>query len=454
MKLRYIFFFIILTLSTGLFAETALTDSDRFFFGQETDRDLAVILPENSFSKKGIQYGAILNPVYMFEDKSEGQLGSYLMNTKIWAKSYLWKNSFLYIRGKDSYLGVQKQDGIYSSVESDNIIDLDLAYISQLSETGSFSFSAGRKFYSIGSGLILNGRGDGAEITFNSYGFGINLLGLYTGLLNKDNNPYGLSDKDLTDGAKRAFGAAVADKKLFNQKIYIFGLIQKDLGEEESSEKTEYNSQYYGAGLEGVVLETLSYFAEFVYETGKSYLNVSNKETSISAYAVNSGIDYFIPVVLKPAVTLQYAFASGDKDRTNYTDSVRPETSNGNDNGFISFGTYSGGYALRPVLSNIHVIRAGLSFVPFSWTDSLSLKKIAVISKYSYYIKDKQKGVIKSGEAPNHKSFIGQGADISLRWQMFYDLSFYINYGLFRPGEAYDDTTSQNFVMAGINMSI
>ncbi len=282
----------------------------------------------------------------------------------------------------------------------------------------------------------------------------MNILGMYTGLLQKDSNPYGLSDKDLSDGAKRVFSGGTIAANFLNQKIYLFGIAQIDQGDEDSNAKTRYESQYYGAGLEGVVLQNASYFAEFVYETGESYLQGINETSSIAAYAVNSGINYFFPVALNPALIIQYAFGSGDKYRADYSDSTRPSGATGDDTGFIYFGTFSGGYALKPQLSNIHIFRAGISFTPFSWADSIYIKNMSLSGKYSYYLKDNKDSAINTAEGSLPESFIGQGIDFSLRWQIFYDLSMYVNYGLFLPGDAFASSEgARNFVMSGVNFS-
>ncbi len=449
MKIKFILVIMIIAAFTNLFAQSAQGDEDRFFYGADTDKDLKVILPDQSFSKKGIQYGAILSPVYLFEDNDGGQLGSYVLNAKIWGKAYLWKNAFFYIRGKESYMGTNVNKGSYSSIESDNVIDLDLAYLSASSENGGLNLSLGRKFYAIGSGLVLNGRGDGGEASWYGSIFNVNLLGMYTGLLKKDNNPYGLSDKDITDGAERAFVGGTVSASLYNQKLYIFGLAQIDMAEQKTDSETKYDSQYYGIGLEGVALQDVSYFAEFVYETGTSYVTdtvLANKESTIAAYAISSGINYYIPVNLHPVLTLQYAYGSGDENRASYTSSNRLSGAGKDDTGFMSFGTFSGGYALKPVLGNMHVFRGGFSFAP--------INKLSIGAKYDYYLKDKKESAINSGDATLPKGFIGQGVDLSLRWQMFYDLSMYVNYGLFLPGDAYTNTGAQNFVMAGLNLSI
>ncbi len=447
MKLLYISVIATLTLFCSFFVQAAQVDEDRFFYGTDTEKDMKVILPENNILQKGFQYGAILSPIYMFDDNDGGQLGTYILNAKIWAKTYLWSNSFFYIRGKESYMGVNPKKGSrYSSVKSDNVVDLDLAYLSMSTPKGALNLSIGRKFYTIGSGLVLNGRGDGAEAAWYSSIFSIDLLGMYTGLLMKDNNPYGLSDKDISDGAERVFGGGTIAAQFYNQKLYLFGLAQIDRSKQTTDAETKYDSQYYGGGLEGVLFDNISYFGEFVYEAGNSYISngvLANTESKIAAYAVNSGISYYIPVALSPALIFNYAYGSGDKYRSSYSTSNRPSGSTGDDTGFISFGTFSGGYAYKTTLSNMHVFKGGFSFAPVS--------KLSLGAKYLYYRKDKK----DAGTTPLTKAFIGQGVDVSLRWQMFYDLSMYVNYGIFLPGAAYKSSTgASNFVMAGVNLSI
>lgn len=447
MKIKFILITLLVSLSTSLFAQS---DEDRFFYGSDADTDLKVTLPDNSFSGKGIQYGAIISPIYIYEENDGGKLGSYIINTSIWAKTFLWNNSFFYIRGKDSYLGVSTNDGSYSAVESDNLIDLDLAYLSSSTGSGAFNISLGRKYYSLGTGLVLNGRGDGGEISYFGSILSIKLLGMYTGLLKKDNNPYGLSDKDIADGAERAFSGGTVTAAFFNQKLYLLGLVQKDMADQEKDAETGYDSQYYGTGLEGVVLSDISYFAEFVYEIGTSYVtgtSTPNEESDIVAYAVNSGIYYYIPVIMNPAIILQYSYGSGDKYRESSSTSNRTAGAGKDDTAFMYFGTFSGGFALKPVLSNIHIYRAGFSFSPY--------EKLSLGAKYNYYMKDKKEMPINSGEADLPETFIGQGVDVSFRWQMFYDLSMYVNYGLFLPGDAYESSTGEKtFIMAGVNLSI
>ncbi len=431
-------------------------DYEGFFYSPDSDEDMKVVQADKSFSRKGIQYGLTLSPVYIYDNADQYSLSTYLLNSKLWARAYLWNNCSVYARVKDSYLGIISADGIYEDIESDNVFDLDLGFITMSTDSGDLEFSAGRRFFSLGTGLALDGRGDGAEFIFNSSIFSVKLLGMYTGLMMKDNNPYGLSDKDLADGAKRVFGGAEASLFFYNQKFYIFGLAQYDFSDEDSAQKTRYDSQYFGSGISGVFAGSLAYYGEFIYETGKSYLDTpANEQADVRAYAVNSGLDWYIPVLLKPVLMLQYAFGSGDDDRDTYVRSNRSESGGGSDSGFIYFGTFSGGYAFRPQLGNMHVFRGGFALAPFSWAESRRLTKMTLMAKYACYMKDKNDSGVTSGDAMVAESFIGQGIDVSLRWQMFYDLSMYVNYGLFLPGDAYDSSVgSEQFAMAGINLSI
>jgi hypothetical protein len=186
---------------------------------------------------------------------------------------------------------------------------------------------------------------------------------------------------------------------------------------------------------------------------GKGYAP-GNQQTDISAFAINSGIDWYIPAALNPVLMLQYAFGSGDENRSNYTTSNMQGVDT-EDGGFMYFGTFNAGYALKPVLGNMHLISAGASCAPFAGSSSARLKKMSIMAKYIYYMRDITTAGVKAGEGnDSDNAFLGQGIDASLRWEIYYDLSFYINYGVFFPGDAYaSDIGETQFAMAGFNLS-
>ena len=71
-------------------------------------------------------------------------------------------------------------------------------------------------------------------------------------------------------------------------------------------------------------------------------------------------------------------------------------------------------------------------------------------------MKHRAQSAINAGsDATLNKSFVGQGMDYSLRWEIYSDLSFFVNYAMFIPGEAYQSNEAlRHFVMSGFNVSI
>jgi hypothetical protein len=254
----------------------------------------------------------------------------------------------------------------------------------------------------------------------------------------------------MSDGSKRAFTGGVFNRTILNQTVYAFVLAQFDLQKNAKDEKTKYDSQYWGAGSKGFVGENTSYYGELVYETGQSYKSDGSKG-SISAYAVNAEMDYYFNMKMNPTAIFQYAMGSGDKDRSGKSPNGN---ASGSDTGFMYFGTYTGGYALRPYLMNVHVLRAGGSIAPMAGSDQLILNRMYVILKYSLYLKDKKDNSLADGSASGNNSLAGHGLDLAYKWIIYSDLSIFFNGAMFIPGSAYpSDSSNQYFVFGGFNIA-
>jgi len=146
------------------------------------------------------------------------------------------------VRGKDVFLSIRDNKKIEIEDRNDNLVDLDVAFIGISNSNKTLNLFLGRKFFILGTGLVFNGRGDGGEFNFYSRYIDVKLFAAYTGLLKKDNNPYGLSDKDISEGSKRSFAGGKLQTEFFNQAIYILGMAQIDHGDEEEGLKTRYQS--------------------------------------------------------------------------------------------------------------------------------------------------------------------------------------------------------------------
>jgi hypothetical protein len=452
--LALIFFTVFVAPAFAAIEKGGLVDDDVL---AASDKDIA--MPKAMRKPMSFSYGGWITPV-MF-DQTSGQTGSSKelmstdISTKLWLQFFLTENMHVYVRGRDSYQYTMKHDGYPFTdtlKQSKNLIDLDAGYVDYKTENRMIQVTLGRKFFLIGTGLIINGRADGGEIAVYTPLVDVRAFGAYTGYLKKDANPYGLSTKEKSNAARRIFAGGTIEKTIENQTIYLLGVGQIDNGKEDAVTKSRYQSQYYGAGAKGTI-ESGQYFGEFIYETGDSYTDTTVQEKSkIKAMAAMMGANYYFSMPLKPVLSFLYAYGSGDKDKYNYSGSSTGNTG-GDDKGFGYFGTFLAGYGLRPYLANIHVIQFGFTVTPFESMGIFLLKRINVSAKYSYFMKDVAEAGINAGEALNNSDDIGQEFNASLRWGIFYDLSFFTYYAVFVPGNAFDSSEkNRHFVMCGFNI--
>ncbi len=449
--LLYTSVLIVLTFPAGtLWAQDEVaTPGEELFPAYQVDEDMRKLEP--AVQPFIPQYGGWITSTVLDERVDGTTLTSSLTQVRIWLQMAFTENVYMYVRGRDIYLAEIYQE--YRDIENENTVDLDLGYIGFKNDDSTLQLFLGRKYFLVGTGLVLNDRADGAGVKLYSNMVNLELFGAYTGFLQEDSNPYNLSTKDFSEGAERIFAGGTLSRNIGNQRLYVLGVAQVDIGDQESDRKSRYQSQYYGLGLKGVISDSLDYYAEWVYEMGTSYTSATteNVEADIQAFAAQAGLQWFLPYQLNPSLIIQYAFGSGDEDKTNYNDprgNVR-----GNDTGFLGFGTYVGGYALRPQLANLHVIRGGGSFTPFSTMQQFWLQRLSLTAKYSYYMKHRAAGVINSGEASEPERFVGHGGDLLLRWKIFYDFSIFAGYAVFLPGDAYPDSADERtFAMGGVTL--
>ena len=156
-------------------------------------------------TKSTIQYGGWLIPAFITDYRTaDNQLSSCITTANIFLKAYLWDNAFIYVRIKDTITGILKDEG-YGADKFDNLFDLDLGFIDASFLNNVLQLQFGRKYFVLGTGLVFNGRGDGAEFNFFSKWINLKVFGAYTGLIARENNLYLLSTKDYSNGAKRIF---------------------------------------------------------------------------------------------------------------------------------------------------------------------------------------------------------------------------------------------------------
>ena len=339
--------------------------------------------------------------------------------------------------------------------------------------------TVGRAFYRMGRGLLFANFADGAEYTGNFRFFQVKALAAYSGeyggctisisgcRTNADSDikakatfdivPGRPIDANVPDPGRRFFvGAEIQSAQLYGSNIYLLGLYSRDMTRDASTAGTNagkifaFDPFYVGAGLQGyIATPRLRYLAEGIAQRGQTYAastGSSNRQIDINAWALTADLNYSLPVVeklLKPGLSLQYAYATGRDSTTPNPANPAQEATGATDNNFYAFGVYSAGLALQPRLNNLHVIRLGAQFRPlhyYYWG-----RNLMVSAKYTIYRKANADYGISDNTAAEKKAGVGSGIDLQAVWDLRSDLKIFYAYGYFSPGEAYLSKDAKSF---------
>jgi len=347
------------------------------------------------------------------------------------------------------------------------------------------TFVLGRQYAYIGKGLLFANYADGLKYQGNYSFLKGNAYVLYSGQYAEDLcalnlqgcgknvvNPYNVVpglpvDQQVfiqpdTLGRRIIAMLEVSLPPLYGNTFSVGMLYAKDMIQYKLPNLTfaTFNPVYLAFGLKGYIYTPdLRYNMELDVESGESY-NIENQAQGvILAAAYQADFSYALPIyenIVKPNLLMQFAFATGDSDKTNLVYPTQTNTKK-TDNAFYYFGAYSGGLGLKPMLSNMFIYRAGFSMRPaYSKYD---FRNVYLVFKYSYYRKIVGEGVISDLRAYSHvnpgtltsdeivsKKYVGSGVDLTLLWKFKTELSFYYSLGLFIPGSAFPDSQKLDVV--------
>ena len=97
------------------------------------------------FETSGIQYGGWITATLFDQWDKDKTLIADSIDTRLWVKSYLWKDSFVYGRVRDTYTGILKEKGYSGLDKNDNLLELDLAYAGASTESKNITVSRRQK---------------------------------------------------------------------------------------------------------------------------------------------------------------------------------------------------------------------------------------------------------------------------------------------------------------------
>lgn len=182
------------------------------------------------------------------------------------------------------------------------------------------------------------------------------------------------------------------------------------------------------------------------FAAGNTRPVTQSRTRDVLAYAVDAGVNMRLKGEHGPQLTLNYAFGSGDANPNDGRDEGFKQSGlHGNSSrlGLSSTGVRNYGEVLRPELSNLHVLSAGLG-VPVWDASDISLF-------YHYYRLDEAATQLRldglSANLNGQDRFLGQGADLiinthlldamSIKSSVIDDARLRINLGAFKAGDAY-----------------
>lgn len=421
-------------------------EDSKYFEAEKNQEVEGLKLKPPSLEKKlSFRAGGWYNFMFRFYKNDDNEAGRpdllHSINTqdlRLWSiLTYENKFSF-YIRMKNLLTQRSMELGYSEPVSCYQGPSVDSMYF--LYKYPNWQVQLGRQYLFIGRGIAYDGINDGVKHTLMLGKFYTKMF--YAQTKPRDDNVDTSVPNYRKKGQRYFWGVEVSYLGVPENVFYAYFLGQRD-GENwkkdpPSQQKYGYDSEYYGLGLEGKKREFLRYWWELIRERGRNYTDgyyVAVERKHVDAWAMDTGIRFATQIFTHPYLEGEYSFGSGDKDRTSVVRTERGGNRYGNDENFLYFGNYFGGYASRFRLSNLHIWKVEIGCKPLE--KFFMAKEVTFGMKYYVYSKDKPSGWIYDGQALGAKSYVGQEMNV----YMYCPLNKYVycsfRYGLFFPGDVY-----------------
>ena len=364
----------------------------------------------------------------------------FLADSRLWFK-HTWsarRNVFLRVRKQD--LDVNTAPGVVPyDTRTKETLDIDL--LTYDFPVMSTDWRLGRQFIRVGRGLVLSDTLDGGQVEYRTRD-GVRVSGFAGSTLHRsDNIDTNVVGFDQGHNNRTFVGVQGEYTTEQNHHVTAYYLDENDNSSTANPLQDpfsyNYDAHYGGLGSEGSLSERTIYSGEVVWEGGLAgTANGGVARERIDAAAAWLSLFHRIEGTTVPTLTFDYGWGSGDPHRFSVTDSgVRGPGFGKGDQNFIGFGRFDGGLALQPRLSNLHVIRLGFQFKPF--TQLKAPTDLLAGFKLTDYEKSTLSGPISDPVATLAARHVGVGADLFVAWKPLSDVDFLVEYGGFSPGDAY-----------------
>jgi hypothetical protein len=374
------------------------------------------------------------------------------VDLRLWGELRIERNYTAYVRLQTDYVDFNTGDQ-FKGTEDDVFRSphMDQAWIQAdwTENRRGLVLRAGREFVSLGSGLLYNGVAYAAHGLYDAEQWAIQSFVAHS-ILGEDD----IDQSHPNSGSTHRLFFGLEGELLLtgNHRAYAMFLLEHDFNRENVAvQEWDYNANYFGLGARGTIVAGWGYSAEAVLEFGETASVGTTSSDPILAFGFLMTTDYLFPGPMEPSIRFSYMFGSGDSDRASPTDMAAGNQAGTTDTSFLSFGFVQTGFSLFPRVANIHILRLGGTIRPLESIEALRKFEVGVFGYY--YRKANSQELISDSRAFLNNADIGKEVDFLVRWRVFSDLGFSLNYGVFFPGKAYQERGARNFLSAGITYS-
>ena len=322
----------------------------------------------------------------------------------------------------------------------------------------------GRQFIYWADGLALSQTLDGALIDLSHKQTSLEILAGITPAYTVDIDP---SRPMFDSNTHRGFYGAILTQQLGAQKPFIYYVSQQDynhdyvsvtgVGSDAIHTRFKYQSNYLGIGSSGTVGDHFAYGSEAVYESGRTLSNSYNNALApipqsydhIQAFAGDLRMDYLLNDPYKTRVGAEGIFATGDALRRQTTNTLGGPPPGTRDTSFNGFGQLQNGEAFSPNISNLYILRLGVSTFPLRQFELFKQLELGI----NAFLFEKFDSAAPVDEPSTKDSYVGTEPDVYLNWQIKSDITLALRYGVFFPGSAIVNNNTRQFFYAGMTFA-
>ncbi len=259
-----------------------------------------------------------------------------------------------------------------------------------------------------------------------------------------------------THSDRNFYGVQVKYTGIDRHEPFAYAIWNQDHTNEHPADRLQnysYDTQYFGIGSRGEIVPRLNYWAEGVWQSGRSFgSGAFLSQDAVAAWGWDVGVEYLLPGPMRKRLMAEYMFASGDGDRvfspTNAAGGNRQGT---RDTSFAAFGFRDTGIAAGFVPSNLHIWKVGGSMTP--WEQIELLRDLEIGTNWLLFHKHHSRGAISDATAEQFQGFVGWEMDYFINWRLASDVAWTIRWGMFFPGDAYVDRDARSFLLTGVTWS-